>query len=229
MCLLVRSWCYRTFCTGSTGPLILTVHLCTRMQSGHLQPHRHSSLWPNVSELCPHACRMFALSCSAEAMQRLPGSRSARRHFPLHVSLETSKASATTGIQYATFAAQLLEKRKLAQFVPRLRAGRGSVLEYHDSGIHSLAKVRIEHLVSATCHTTLMLASAIGVITGSRRILTRSSFKSATPDGAGTWCGHCKLAAQNPVRSDQLFGLLWSIFQILQGARRQNLNRQPSR
>ena len=46
---------------------------------------------------------------------------------------------------YATFAAQLLEKRKLAHFVPRLRAGRGSFLEYHDSGVLSLAKVRMHH------------------------------------------------------------------------------------
>ena len=60
MCLLIHSRCCRA-CTGSTGPLILTVHLCTQVQAGHLQPHGHSWLFPRVSELCPSARFRIAL------------------------------------------------------------------------------------------------------------------------------------------------------------------------
>ena len=59
MCLLIRSWCCRSFCTGSAGPLILTAHLYTRMQAGYLQPHGHSWLLPKVSD--PSTRRVCAL------------------------------------------------------------------------------------------------------------------------------------------------------------------------
>ena len=55
MRLLIQSWCYKTCCRGSNGPLILTVHLCTQMQAGHLQPLGHPWLFPKVSGLLPSA------------------------------------------------------------------------------------------------------------------------------------------------------------------------------